>query len=311
MLKQSFLCLIILLLHKVGTCQVMDSVILPNAVLYYYSYGTGEPLILLSGGPGGSGRSMDHMINELNKKYQVILFDQRGTGRSWTKPFDSTTINLPQAIDDLDALRKKLGISKLNLLGRSWGSMLAAGYIATYPSHVKLFISICGGELDISLRSTKNANIFAFSSDRDSSIYRRWNDPEIKKQAPAKAAYELTRLHMLTRVYDSSKIDLVISRQQKQGSGNRQMSSLMWKSIEEKLHYSNAGHNFKGKTLLIFGWHDPISLTTISQYMQAFPHATVQGIYQSGHFPETEMPHLFYPVVNDFLESSIDKKKRS
>lgn len=308
MLKRLLLLLIFVLLNKVGNCQLMDSVNSSNAMLYYYIYGTGEPLLLLSGGPGGSGRSMDHMVNELNKNYQVILFDQRGTGKSWTKPFDTTTINLHQAIEDIEVLRKKLRISKLNLLGRSWGSMLAAAYINTYPSQVKLFISVCGGELDISLRSTKNANILAFSHDRDSSRYRYWNDPAIKKKDSEKAAYELTRLHMLTRVYDSSKIDVVISRQQKQGPSNRQMSSLMWKSIAKNLHYSRAGQYFKGKTLLIFGWHDPISLTTISQYMQAFPAAQVQGIYQSGHFPETEMPQLFYPVVNDFLEINKIKK---
>lgn len=74
---------------------------------------------MLSGGLGGSGQSMDHMIGELNKNYEVVLFDQRGTGRSWSKPFDTTTINLPQAIEDLDASGKKLGLSKLNPLSRS------------------------------------------------------------------------------------------------------------------------------------------------------------------------------------------------
>ncbi len=309
MIKLPSLLLLVLLLQQPGRCQVMDSVVFPNAALYFYSYGKGEPLILLSGGPGGSGASMDHMISELNKNYRVILFDQRGTGRSWTNPFDSTTINLPRAIEDLDALRKKLGLSKLNLLGRSWGSMLAAGYIATYPSHVKLFISVCGGELDTTLQSTKRANILALSRDRDSSRFRYWTDPAIVQQDSAKATYELIRLHMFTRVFDSSKIDLVIRRQQSQAPSNRKMAALMFKSFEKNLHYTRAGQKFKGKSLLIFGWHDPISLTTISQYMQAFPTAQVQGVYQSGHFPETEMPQLIYPVINEFLQNNMQKRR--
>ena len=309
MIKSFILTSLILMFHHHADCQAADSVVLPNAVLYYYSYGTGEPLILLSGGPGGSGHNMDHMVNELDKHYQIILFDQRGTGHSWTLPFDSTTINLPQAVEDLDQLRQKLRISKLNLLGRSWGCMLAAAYISKYPNRVKLFISVCGGALDTSIQApiNANANILARFYDPDSSRYRYWSNPAIMKMDSAKAIYELTRLHMFSRVYDSSKIDLVINRQKSQGPDTN-MGGVMWETLPKYLHFSTADPYFKGKVLLIFGWHDPISLTTISQYMQVFPHAQVYGVYQSGHFVETEQPDLFYPVVNNFLQKNIGTK---
>lgn len=82
----------------------------------------------------------------------------------------------------------------------------------------------------------------------------------------------------------------------------------MWETLPQKLKFSDAGHSFNGKTLLIFGWHDPISLTTISQYMQAFPKAKIQGIYRSGHFAEIEQPDLFYPTVNAFLQKHFRAK---
>jgi len=296
--------------HQRADCQAADSVVLVNAVLYYYSYGSGEPLVLLSGGPGGSGHSMDHMVNELDKHFQIILFDQRGTGRSWTRPFDSTTINLPQAVEDLDALRQKLRISKLNLLGRSWGCMLAAAYISKYPNRVKLFISVCGGGLDTSIFApvNTNANILARFYDPDSTRYRYWSNPAIMKMDSAKAIYELSRLHLFSRVYDSSKIDLVINRQKSQGGTSTKMARVMWQTLPKYLHLSTANRFFKGKVLLIFGWQDPVSLTTISQYIQTFPQAQVYGVYQSGHFVETERPDLFYPVVNNFLQKNIGIK---
>ena len=310
MVKGFFLLTLILMFHQQAHCQAADSVVLPNAVLYYYLYGRGEPLILLSGGPGGSGHNMDHMVNELDKHYQIVLFDQRGTGRSWTRPFDSTTINLPQAVEDLDQLRQKLQISKLNLLGRSWGCMLATSYISKYPNHVKLFISVCGGGLDTSMMApiNTNASIFARFYDHDSTRYRYWSNPAIMKMDSAKAIYELTRLHMFSRVYDSSKIDLVINRQRSQGPMNRKMARVMWETLPKYLHFSTADPSFKGKVLLIFGWHDPVSLTTISQYMQVFPHAEIYGVYGSGHFVETERPDLFYPVVNNFLQKNVGTK---
>lgn len=308
-MKKGLLLLFILLMaQQQANCQAADSIVLPDAVLYYYTYGNGEPLILLSGGPGGHGHQMDHMVGELDIHYRLILFDQRGTGRSWTKPYDSTTINLDQAIEDLETLRKTLGVAKMNLLGRSWGSMLAAGYISKFPERVRLFISVCGGELDSSLRSTIDANVKAVSHDPDSSRYRYWRNPSIIKQDSSRAAYERTRLHLLTRVYDSLDIDAVLRRQIRQGPTNREMGWVMWKSIPRQLQFARAGHSFKGKTLLVFGWHDPISLTTISQYMQAFPGAEIQGIYRSGHFPESEQPGLFYPIVNAFLRKNIGLK---
>ncbi len=301
MKKRLLLFLIIPMFYNQVKAQAADSVVLPNGALYYYVYGKGEPLVLLSGGPGGNGHNMDHMIEGLDKHYQFILFDQRGTGCSWTKPFDSTTINLSQAVEDLDLLRQKLKITKLNLLGRSWGCMLAAAYISRYPNHVRLFISVCGGGLDTSIYGPINANIRVLSRDLDSTRYRYWTNPEMIKIDSAKAAYELARLHMFTRVYDSSKIDLVINRQKNQGPMNMQMNRIMWSTLPKYLHLSDAGHVFKGKVLLIFGWEDPISLTTISQYMQAFPNAEVHGIYESGHFVETEQPAQFYSAVNNFL----------
>lgn len=208
MKNQLFLLFAFLLLQQNAQCQEADSIVLSNAVLYYYTYGNGgQPLVLLSGGPGGNGHHMDHMIGELDKNYKLILFDQRGTGRSWTEPFDTTTINIDQAIEDIEALRKNLGVSQLNLLGRSWGSMLAAGYISKYPKRVNLFISVCGGGLDSSLQSTIYSNIKALYHDRDSIKYRYWRDPEIIKLDSAKAAYERAKLYLATRVFDSTKIE--------------------------------------------------------------------------------------------------------
>jgi len=100
--------------------QRADSLTVPGAVLYYYTYGQGTPLVVLSGGPGVASHQEDDVAQRLGQRYRVILFDQRGTGRSRTTPFDSTTINLCQAVADLDAPRRHLGLRQINLYGHSW-----------------------------------------------------------------------------------------------------------------------------------------------------------------------------------------------
>jgi len=304
MKQRLFILFLSLLYWKYSNCQQADSITLHNAVLYYYTYGTGEPIIILSGGPGIASHQEDDVAIELSKHYNAILFDQRGTGKSWTKPLDSSTINLKQAITDLDKLRKHLHLDKLNLYGHSWGSILACAYIAKFPERVKLFISNCGGEIDTSLTQTVTDNVMAKYQLVDTIKFDHWLDSAVIKEDPVKAADEIRKLKVGYAIYDTSKLDLVI-KQVVHGERNTKMSTLMWKSIRKELHLVSALKVYKGRTLVIFGWNDMISLTTVTQYLQAFPNAEVKGIFKSGHYPEVEQPEQFYAIVNKFLKTHL------
>ena len=61
------------------TAQKIDSIKYENGFLYYYDYGQGEPIILLSGGPGNNCSQLSEMATILSKRYRVILLEQRGT----------------------------------------------------------------------------------------------------------------------------------------------------------------------------------------------------------------------------------------
>jgi len=284
--------------------QTTDSIVLNNAVLYYYTYGTGKPIVVLSGGPGVASHQEDDVAIELGKKYRVILFDQRGTGKSWTKPFDTTTINLKQAVADLESLRLHLKLNQLALYGHSWGSMLGTAYIASHPDRVKLFVSVGGGEIDTELTPMVNENVDARVQLGDTLKYMYWMDSARVEQDPSKAAMEMRKLGVARSVYDTAKLDLVF-QQVLHGDRNRSMSSLMWRSVRRELHFLNAGKKFKGPTLVVFGWNDMIGLTTAPQYKQAFPQAELKGIFRSGHYPEVEQPAAFYKVVLDFLAKNL------
>lgn len=94
----------------------------------------GVPIIFLHGGPG-SGCQPYHRQFFDPEKYRIILFDQRGCGRS--KPHgcleDNTTHDL---IADMETIRLALDIEKWVLFGGSWGVALALLYAQTYPQHV-------------------------------------------------------------------------------------------------------------------------------------------------------------------------------
>ena len=104
--------------------------------LYYELCGNpkGIPVLYLHGGPGGGISKKDRRF--FNPKiYNVILFDQRGAGKS--RPFASTKNNTTQKlIEDIDVLLQHLGIEKVFLFGGSWGSTLALVYAIKRPKRI-------------------------------------------------------------------------------------------------------------------------------------------------------------------------------
>ncbi len=95
----------------------------------------GIPVVVLHGGPGGGcSPSMRRYFDP--EKYHVILFDQRGCGRS--KPFASVTNNTTwHLVADIERIRAALGIDKWIAFGGSWGATLALIYAQTHPDRVR------------------------------------------------------------------------------------------------------------------------------------------------------------------------------
>lgn len=94
----------------------------------------GKPVVFLHGGPGG-GCTVSHRRLFNPEKYRILLFDQRGCGRSTPHASleNNTTWHL---VDDIERLRVLTGAEKLQVFGGSWGSTLALAYAETYPDRV-------------------------------------------------------------------------------------------------------------------------------------------------------------------------------
>ncbi len=94
----------------------------------------GVPVVFLHGGPG-AGCELYHRQLFDPEKYRIILFDQRGCGRS--HPYASLENNMTQdLIDDIEKIRKELAIDKWVVAGGSWGSTLALAYAQAHPQRV-------------------------------------------------------------------------------------------------------------------------------------------------------------------------------
>ncbi len=104
--------------------------------IYYEECGNanGKPVVFLHGGPGGGGSEDVRRFFD-PAYYRIIVFDQRGCGRS--TPHGCLTNNTTwDLVSDIDKLRQELGIAKWMVFGGSWGSTLALAYSQSHPSSV-------------------------------------------------------------------------------------------------------------------------------------------------------------------------------
>jgi proline iminopeptidase len=109
-------------------------------IVYYERVGTrgGTPAVFLHGGPGG-GIAPDHRRVFDPARYDVILFDQRGCGRS--TPHAGLDANTTwHLVDDIERLRKIAGADRWLVFGGSWGSTLALAYAQKHPERVSALV---------------------------------------------------------------------------------------------------------------------------------------------------------------------------
>ncbi len=107
-----------------------------------------EAIVFLHGGPGVRQGPFDQDIyaSFAANGFQVSLYDQAGSGLSGFLPH-VRDYTVARSVADLEAIRRKIGVEKMILIGHSWGSTLAANYMATFPTHVAKVVFHSPGRL--------------------------------------------------------------------------------------------------------------------------------------------------------------------
>lgn len=110
--------------------------------LFYEVYGTGEPLILISGFASGAWIWF-RQIEELSKDFQIITFDPRGIGQSKAADEDLKNLSMQVFVEDVSAILDELEIEKANVLGASFGGFVAQEFALKFPERVEKLILAC------------------------------------------------------------------------------------------------------------------------------------------------------------------------
>jgi 3-oxoadipate enol-lactonase len=125
--------------------------------MYYEIHGNGEPLVMINGA-GASVEWSGRSIPVYSKDYQLILFDNRGAGKTDIPDLPYTT---EMMADDLAGLLESLNIGPVHVWGLSMGGMIAQQFVLRYPNRVKSLIlacTACGGPYDEAAFNISTAN---------------------------------------------------------------------------------------------------------------------------------------------------------
>lgn len=108
--------------------------------LYFKTIGVGEDtIVVVQGGPGAGMNSVLPSLIPLAQHFVLVLYDQRGGGRS-ELPTDTSQLKAHYFIEDLEAVRKFFKLNKMNLLTHSFGSVLVASYGRKYPGQIQRIV---------------------------------------------------------------------------------------------------------------------------------------------------------------------------
>ena len=300
-MKKTFFLALNLFYHSLLIAQKNDSIVVSKAVLYYSVQGEGQPILLLSGGPGIASSQLSRLSEHLSKNYKSILFDQRGTGKSHTNPMDSSTINLNQAINDINVLLEKQNAKRITIIGHSWGAMLAMSYGAKYPDQIAKLVLIGPGPLEWSGYELLQDNILSRASKAEKILMQQIQDSIANHTASMESMRTLNRTFSRLLFFDALKVDSLgplIG-----ANSNNAMQHLMLQDLN-RINYDlkPAISKMQMPVLVICGREDPVGLFSTFEIKELNKKAKIFWIEKSGHFPWVEQPESFYSGLLDFLK---------
>jgi proline iminopeptidase len=282
-------------------------------LIYYEAVGSGEPLMMLHGGPGASHDYMLPYVLSLARTNRVVFIDERGSGKS-EKLEDPKGYTVESMVEDVEAVRQALGLGKINLLGHSYGGVLAQAYAFEYPQNLKHLI------LGSTFHSTRQLN----------EVFRRMlaaMSPELRSRIEGMerkglfghgkgyAAGRYTNEYMIA-AWGEGYFPYLYRRRPDPNYDPTVTGGMAWDLYREmwgshgefvvdgnlaSVEYADRLGSLRVPTLILVGDHDQVD-PSISKDMQArIPGSKLVVLPESGHMTFVDQPELFRRAVDDFI----------
>ncbi len=277
-----------------------------GAQIFYKTFGKGDPIILVNGGPGLSHDYLLPYLAKLAETNLVIFYDQRGCGLSMDE-INSDSIQIETFVEDLEAIRSELGLKKITILGHSWGGFLAMKYAIAYPEFVHKLILL---------------NSLPPSSDEFSLFRQEWASrmesyqDEIKQimETPefVKGEESTTQKYYQTifgrYFYDPEKVKLLNLEMKPDAfiNGQKVYAIFSQNLLSKPFNLHDQLKRLDIITLIIHGDSDPVPPSTAQKLHESIRGSKYHLIKNCGHFPFVETPDELFLHLNNFLRNDYD-----
>jgi proline iminopeptidase len=284
-------------------------VIVAGARLYYRELGAGPPLVILHGGPDFNHNYLLPEMDAWSSAFRLIYYDQRGRGKSSgdVRPED---VSIESDIEDLDVLRQHFGLESFNLLGHSWGGLLAMEYATRHPNHLSRLILMNAAPMShvdlLHFRTQREAlepgNLAAKSA---IAVTGKFLSGDILAEA------DYYRAHFRGTVRRAEDLERILRRLR---SHFTPQDILKARAIEDRLYEQtwlqptydllSKARQLHAPTLVISAEHDFVPMECPKHVVEAMPHARLIVLKDCGHFAFLEKPLETLNAVRDFVAST-------
>ena len=290
-------------LHPAG-----DYVTVNGTRLWYESEGAGQAVVLIPAGPGVPHGYFHPHLSPLAKSQRVIYYDAFGTGKS-DRAQGNQTYTFARDVENVEGLRKALGLGKIDVLGHSYGGMVAQAYALRYPESVRRLIladSSWGGAMSQAHRDnalSELRNQYPETYERVVKLHGQGIHTCSKEYG---AAYDAPPGFLL--FYNNSAFQELIKSAEPPDS--QVLCAIEGDDYDfvagpetAKLDFHAQLKNLNMPMLILSGRFDRGMLPRYAAQFKTYaPKAQFVMFEKSGHFPFVEEPEEFIRVVEDFLQ---------
>lgn len=274
---------------------------LDDARIFYEVVGSGEPIIVVHGGPGLDHEYLQPGLDALGTRNTLVYYDQRGTGRS-TAELTESAISFDRFIQDIDELREALGYEEVSVLGHSFGTLLAIEYARRYPDRTRAIILMNPVEPGARFREETAARQTERLTDEvatEMEALRASEGFQARDPATLSRFYRLA-FRPIMKVPDRvDELDLNLA-----GTTARQgqdVARLLGTSLGE-VEWWDRLPSIEAPALVLHGRYDAPPTDMGRELAEAFPMGTFE-VLDAGHFPYLEDREGLLSAVSSFFAS--------
>jgi len=268
--------------------------------LYYHVIGSGNPILILHGGPGLNHTYFLPQMAGLGKHCKLIFFDQRATGKS-SMDVDTNSVNLYNFIEDIEGLRRAFNLGKMNLMGHSFGGLLAMEYAIKHPDHLRSLILVTTTAASSDLRMKAFQNMQSRTTREDSIGQEEVQQSEGFKKRDPETMSKFFRYLFGSNFYDHKYADSLTLF----FDSNYAKSGKLLRGLNRDLSHYDIHDSLKAitcPTLIVQTDYDRNLAEAMEQIHEHIPNSKIVLIQHSGHFPFIEAPKDFFKIVTEFVE---------